>query len=145
MSFIAMNTNNPLGRRPFQQMGAWGVAGDFDFPGAPIPDRVPPEMLAGNAAKQEAIHPPAVIEELNSPWADALEPTMMLGAAAVTSTQTLVPTSDTTPVTTGAVASGQPAWSAWFSAQTIIPGLSNWEVGVGAIAAIALFKAMSGK
>jgi hypothetical protein len=70
---------------------------------------------------------------------------MMLGAAAVTSTQTLVPTTDTTPATTSVAASGQPVWSAWFSAQTIIPGLSNWEVGVGAIAAIALLKAMSGK
>jgi hypothetical protein len=142
MSFIAMNTNNPLGRRPFQQMG---LAGDFDFPGAPIPDRVPPEMLAGNALKQEALHPPAIVEELNSPWSDAIEPTMMLGAAAVTSTQTLVPTTDTTPNTTGAIPSGSPVWSAWFSAQTMIPGLSNWEVGVGAIALIALAKAMAGK
>ena len=144
MSFIAMDTNNPLGNRPFQQMGALGLAGMFDFPGAPIPRRVPPELLSGNALKQETIHPPATVQELASPW-DAVEPTMMLGAAAVTSTQTIVPTTDTTPATTGAVASGQPVWSAWFSGQTLIPGLSNWEVLVGGIAAIALFKALSGK
>lgn len=141
MAVIAMNTNNPLGRRPFQQMGALRLAGDFDFPGAPIPHRVPPELLAGNAIKDEWIHPPATVQELGSAW-DAVEPVMMLGAAAVTSSQTLVPTADTTPQTTGAVASGQPSWSSWFTAQTIIPGLSNWEVGVGAIALIALLKAM---
>jgi hypothetical protein len=141
MSFIAMNTNNPLGHRPFQQMDAWGLAGDFDFPGAPIPHRIPPELLSGNALKQETIHPPATVQELGSVW-DAVEPVMMLGDAAVTSTQTVVPTTNTTPVMTAAVASGAPVWSAWFSAQTIIPGLSNWEVGVGLLAAIALFKAM---
>jgi hypothetical protein len=152
MAVIAMNTNNPLGKRPFQQMGSYdfrdmdpGLNGDFDFPGAPIPwRRIAPEFLSGNAAKESALHPPAIIEELASPWG-AVESTMMLGAAAVTSTQTVVHTTDTTPATTGVRASGQPVWSAWFSAQTIIPGLSNWEVGVGAIAAIALFKAMSGK
>ena len=143
MSFIAMNTNNPLGQRPFQQMG--GLAGDFDFPGAPIPwRRTPPELLGGNATKQQAIHPPAIILEQASPW-DAEESTMMLGMGAITSTQTLVPTTDTTPATTGAVASGQPVWSAWFSSQTLIPGLSNWEVLVGGIAAIALVKVMAGK
>jgi hypothetical protein len=168
MSIIAMNTDNPLGRRPFQQMGDMGMhdskirawlagdlAGDFDFPGAPIPGRVAPEWLAGdmgmhdskirawlagNAIKESALHPPAIVEELASPW-EALGSTMMLGAAAVTSTQTLVPTTDTTPVTVSAVASGQPVWSAWFSAQTLVPGLSNWEVVAGAIAVIALFKA----
>lgn len=144
MAIISMNTNNPLGKRPFQQMGAWGLAGDFDFPGAPIPSRVPPELLSGNALKQEAIHPPAIVQEFSSPWS-AEESTMMLGAAAVTSTQTIVPTANTTPVMTSAVASGQPVWSAWFSAQTMIPGLSNWEVLAGAIAAIALVKVMSGK
>lgn len=138
MSLITMDTNNPLGHRPFQQMG--GLAGDFDFPGAPLPWRVPPEMLAGNAIKQQAIHPPAIVEEA-SPW-DADQPVMLLGMGAVTSTQTVVPSTDTTPVTTGAVASGQPVWSAWFSAQTIIPGLSNWEVLAGAIALIAALKAM---
>jgi len=143
MAFIAMSTNNPLGKRPFQQMG--GMDGDFDFPGAPLPRRDPPEMLlGGNALKESWIHPPAIVQELGSVW-DAVEPVMMLGAAAVTSTQTLVPTTDTTPATTSVAASGQPVWSAWFSAQTIIPGLSNWEVGVGAIALIALLKAMSGK
>jgi hypothetical protein len=143
MAIISMNTNNPLGKRPYGQMG--GLEGDFDFPGAPIPWRRPaPELLAGNAVKQEAIHPPAMIQELGSPW-DSEESTMMLGAAALTSTQTIVPTADTTPQTAGAVASGQPVWSAWFSAQTLIPGLSNWEVGVGAIAAIALIKVFSGK
>jgi hypothetical protein len=138
MSFIQMNTNNPLGRRPFRQMG--GLAGDFDFPGAPLPWRTPPELLAGNAAKQNAIHPPAIIEQA-SPW-ESDESVMLLGMGAVTSTQTLVPTTDTTPATTGAVASGQPVWSAWFSSQTLIPGLSNWEVAVGVLAAIALMKAM---
>lgn len=139
MSFIAMNTNNPLGQRPFQQMG---LAGDFDFPGAPIPwRRTPPEMLAGNALKQEAINPPAIVQELDSPW-DAEESTMMLGIGALTSTQTLVQAADTTPQTTGAVASGQPVWSAWFSGETLIPGLSNWEVLVGGIAVIALLKAL---
>jgi hypothetical protein len=138
MSIIAMNTNNPLGRRPFQQMGR--LDGDFDFPGAPIPRRPAPELLAGNALKEAALHPPAIIQELPSPW-NADESVMMLGDAAVTSTQTVVPTSSTTPTITSAVASGQPVWSAWFSAQTIIPGLSNWEVLVGAIAAIALVKA----
>ena len=140
MSIIAMDTNNPLGRRPFRQMG---LAGDFDFPGAPIPwRRTPPEMLAGNALKQSAIHPPATqVVEQASPW-EADEATMMLGAAAVTSTQTVVPTANTTPNVTTAVASGQPVWSAWFSSQTLIPGLSNWEVLVGAAAAIALFKAL---
>jgi len=138
MSVIAMDTNNPLGRRPFQQMG---LAGDFDFPGAPIPSRLAPEWLAGNAVKEQAIHPPAVVQELPSPW-DAPEPVMMLGQAAVTSTQTVVPTANTTPQTKGVIASSQPVWSAWFSGETLIPGLSNWEVIVGAIAAIALFKAM---
>ena len=128
MAIIAMNTDNPLGRRPYGQMG---LAGDFDFPGAPIPwRRDPPEMLSGNAAKQSAIHPPAVVQELGSPW-DAEESMMMLGAAAVTSTQTVVPAANTTPNVTSAVASGQPVWSAWFSAQTLIPGLSNWEVLAG--------------
>jgi hypothetical protein len=137
MSFIAMDTNNPLGHRPFQQMG---LAGQFDFPGAPIPQRVPPELLAGNAAKQQAIHPPAVVP-IDSPW-DSDEPVMMLGAAAVTSTQTIVPTTNTTPQATSVMASGQPVWSAWFSEQSIVPGISNWEVGVGVIALVALFKAM---
>jgi len=140
MSIIAMDTNNPLGKRPFQQMG---LAGDFDFPGAPIPwRRTAPELLAGNALKESAVHPPPTqIVEQASPW-EAEEATMMLGAAAVTSTQTVVPAASTTPQITSAVASGQPVWSAWFSAQTIIPGLSNWEVGVGLIALIALWKVM---
>lgn len=138
MSIIAMSTNNPLGRRPFQQMGEF--AGDFDFAGAPLPWRVPPELLAGNALKEQAIHPPAFVEQA-SPW-EAEESVMMLGAEAVTSTQTVVAAPNTTPNMTSAVASGQPVWTAWFSAQTIVPGLSNWEVLVGAIAAIALFKAM---
>jgi hypothetical protein len=147
MSVIAMDTNNPLGHRPFQQMGSYdfrdmdpGLNGDFDFPGAPVPRRRAPEFLAGNAIKESALHPPAIVEEQASPW-EALGSMMMLGAGAVTSTQTVVPAANTTPVTTSAVASGQPVWSAWFSAQTIVPGLSNWEVVAGAIAAIALFKA----
>lgn len=138
MSIIAMNTDNPLGQRPYRQMGH--LAGDFDFPGAPIPRRVAPEFLSGNAIKEQAIHPPAIVEQA-SPW-DADESVMLLGDAAVTSTQTVVPAGSTTPQITSAVASGQPVWSAWFSAQTMIPGLSNWEVLAGAIAAIALFKAM---
>jgi hypothetical protein len=137
MSHIAMNTNNPLGKRPYQQMG---LAGDFDFPGAPVPwRRTAPEFLAGNAIKETAIHPPAIVQEEGSPW-DALESTMMLGAV-TTSTQTLVPTTDTTPVTTSAVASGQPVWSAWFAESSIIPGIKNWEVLVGGIALVALLKA----
>lgn len=141
MSIIAMNTDNPLGRRPFQQMG---LAGDFDFPGAPIPDRrLPPEMLAGNALKDAWIHPPATqVVEQPSPW-EADEATMMLGDAAVTSTQTVVPTANTTPNVTSAVASGQPVWSAWFSQPSaIIPGVSNFDTLVGALALFAFFKAM---
>lgn len=138
MSIIAMNTNNPLGRRPYNQMG--GLDGAFDFPGAPVPTRPAIELLGGNAAREEQIHPPAIVQELTSPW-DAGNSTMMLGDTAVTSTQTIVPTSNTTPVTTSAVASGQPAWSAWFTEQNIIPGLSNWEVLVGVIAGAALIKA----
>lgn len=137
MSFIAMDTNNPLGHRPYGQMG--GLAGAFDFPHAPLPWRTPPELLAGNAAKQSALHPPAVIEELASPW-DAAEPVMMLGDAAVTSTQTVVPASDTTPATTGAVASGQPV--SWFSQQTLIPGIANLAAVGGFLALAALFASM---
>ncbi len=140
MSFIAMNTNNPLGHRPYNQMG-W-LDGAFDFPGAPIPTRPAIELLGGNAAREQVIHPPAIVQELDSPW-DAEQPVMMLGAGAVTSTQTLVPTANTTPVTTSAVASGQPAWSAWFTESNLIPGLSNWEVLVGGIAAVALVKALA--
>lgn len=128
-----MSTANPLGQRPFRQMG---LAGDFDFPGAPIPSRVAPEFLSGNAIKQAWIHPPAIVENA-SPW-DAEQSVMLLGAGAVTSTQTVVPSADTTPVTTGAQASGQPVWSAWFSEQSVIPGIPNWGLLVGAGVALAL-------
>jgi hypothetical protein len=138
MSIIAMNTDNPLGQRPFRQMG---LAGDYDFPNAPLPWRVPPELLAGNAAKQQEIHPPATVYEQASPW-DAEESTMMLGALAVTSTQTVVPTANTTPTTTSAVASGAPSWSSYLTEQSIIPGISNFDVGVGVIALFALLKAL---
>jgi len=135
MSFIAMSTKNPLGQRPYMQMG---LAGDFDFPGAPVPVRRAPE-LAGNAIKEAWIHPPAIVEE-PSPW-KAEQPVMMLGQAAVTSTQTVVPTVNTTPAIASVAASGQPVWTAWFSAQTLVPGIPNWGLVVGAVALVALFKA----
>jgi hypothetical protein len=137
MSFIAMNTNNPLGQRPFRQMGH--LAGDFDFPGAPLPRRTPPEMLSGNAAKEGTLpgglHPPATVERLASAW-DSPESVMMLGDAAVTSTQTVVATADTTPVVTTAVASGQP--QSWFSQQTLIPGIDNLAAVAGFLALAAI-------
>lgn len=150
MSFIAMNTNNPLGQRPYQQMGAMGDVYNLeraqrswiirDFPGAPISRmRTPPELLSGNATKQGLIHPPAIIRA-PSPW-DAEESVMLLGDAAVTSTQTVVPTTDTTPITTGAVASGQPV--SWFTQQTLIPGIDNLAT-VGGILALGAFIAMFG-
>lgn len=133
MSFIQMNTNNPLGKRPYNQMG--GMDGAFDFAGAPLPWRTPPELLAGGALREEAIHPPAIVQEQASPW-DAPESVMMLGDAAVTSTQTVVPAANTTPQTTSAVPSGQPV--SWFSQQTLIPGIDNLAV-VGGFLALALF------
>lgn len=139
MAFIAMNTNNPLGKRPYGQMG--GLEGDFDFPGAPLPWRTPPELLSGNANKSLARPPMTPILQQASPW-DAPESTMMLGDAAITSTQTVVPTANTTPVTTGAMPSGQPATASWFSQSSLISGLSNWEVLAGLLAGIALLKAI---
>jgi hypothetical protein len=129
-----MNTNNPLGQRPFQQMG---LAGDFDFAGAPVPQRVAPELLAGNAIKEAWIHPPAIVQENASPW-DADQSVMMLGAGAVTSTQTVVPSTDTTPATAGAIGSGQPVWSAWFSESSVIPGIPNWGLVLGVAVGVAL-------
>lgn len=129
-----MSTNNPLGQRPFQQMG---LAGDFDFPGAPIPRRAAPEMLAGNAIKEAWIQPPAIVQEITSPW-EAEQPVMLLGDGAVTSTQTVVPSANTTPVTTSAVASGQPVWSAWFSESSVIPGIPNWGLVLGVAVGVAL-------
>jgi hypothetical protein len=141
MAFIAMSTNNPLGKRPFSQMG--GLAGDYDFPNAPLPWRTPPEMatrsLAGNAGKQ-ILRPPFSVVEQSSPWT-AESPVMMLGADVATSTQTAVATTDTTPSTTTAVPASATVAQSWFAQQTLIPGIDNWAVGLGLLAIAGIFAA----
>ena len=139
MAIIAMSTNNPLGKRPYNQMGGLELAGDYDFPNAPLPWRTPPEMLSGNAGKQ-FLRPPLSVVQQASPW-DAETSVMMLGADATTSTQTAVPTTDTTPITTTAVPSGTAVAQSWFAQQNLIPGIDNWAVVLGFAAIAGIFAA----
>ena len=138
MAFIAMNTANPLGKRPF---GTMLLAGDFDLPGAPVPYRDP--LLAGWAGK-ELIHPPPPVDVLPvaSPWTDASGPVMTLGDA-TTSTQTVVPAANTTPQVTAAVPGGTTVATSWFSQQNLIPGLDNWAVLLGFLAIVGIGAAMA--
>lgn len=132
-----MNTANPLGKRPFGVM----LAGDFDLPGAPIPDRDP--LLAGWAGK-ELIHPPPPVDVIPvaSPWTDAEGPVMTLGDA-TTSTQTVVPTTNTTPQVSAAIPGGTTVAQSWFSQQNLIPGLDNWAVLLGFLAIVGVGAAMA--
>lgn len=145
MAFIAMSTANPLGKRPFGTMLAGlspsHLAGDFDFPGAPIPMRDP--LLAGEA-RGELLRPPPPVSVLPvaSPWTDAEGPVMTLGDA-TTSTQTVVPTTNTTPQVSAAVPGGTTVATSWFSQQNLIPGLDNWAVLLGFLAIVGVGAAMA--
>lgn len=134
-----MNTANPLGKRPFGTM----LAGDFDFPGAPIPTRDP--LLAG-AASRELLEPPPPVSVLPvaSPWTDAEGPVMTLGDA-TTSTQTVVPTTNTTPQVSAAVPGGTTVATSWFAQENLVPGLNNMEVIGIAIAIIGIGAIIAGK
>lgn len=152
MAFIAMNTANPLGKRPYGVMLSGlsldHLAGDFDFPGAPVPYRDP--LLAGIAHRELLIPPPPVdVIPVSSPWTSPMG--MTLGAemiahvvplpGATTSTQTAVPMTDTTPQVTAAVPGGTTVQQSWFAQQNLIPGLDNLTVviALGAVIGIGMF------
>jgi len=138
MAFIAMKTANPLGRRPFNDVM---LAGDFDFPGAPVPHR----FLAGAAHKDELQPPPPVsVIPVASPWTSRVGSFMTLGDA-TTSTQTTVPTANTTPQLTSAVPAGVSVAQSWFSQENLIPGLSNMEVLGIAIAIVGIGAMLAGR
>jgi len=136
-----MSTANPLGKRPFSAI----LAGDFDFPGAPVPRRLAPEWAGlSGAAQKELLQPDVTVVQLASPW-DAPSSTMTLADGTGVSTQTVLPTTDTTPQLTSAVPGGTAVSQSWFSQQNLVPGLSNMEVLGLAIAIMGVGFALAGK